>query len=69
MAAKKSSSWKLERASVHRKGGARARSNKYSKSDTTKKPAKSSRSRVWVGGYTRKDGTRVEGHYRVATPA
>ena len=31
------------------------------------KPASGERQRAWVGGYTKKDGTRVEGHYR-ATP-
>lgn len=58
--------WKLERASVHRKGRARPQSNKYSDSDTTTKPAPGDRSRVWVGGYTRSDGTHVAGHYRNA---
>lgn len=55
-------SWKMERASVRR--GGRARSNKYSKSDTTERPSAGSRSRVWVGGYKRADGTKVSGHYR-----
>jgi len=59
---KSTRSWKLERASVRR--GGRARSNKYSKSDTSRRPEPGTRSRVWVGGYTRNDGTRVEGHYR-----
>ena len=60
-------SWRLERASVHRKG-AEARSNKYSANDADhdRKPAPHRRSRVWVGGYTRVDGTRVKGHYRAA---
>lgn len=56
-------SWKMERASV-RRGSDRARSNKYSSGDTTRRPAAGSRSRVWVGGYTRSDGTKVSGHYR-----
>lgn len=62
----KKSSWKMERASVSRKGSSRPRSNKYSKSDTTKRPAANDRSRVWVGGYTRADGTEVHGYYRAA---
>ncbi len=55
----------MERASVHR-GGHRARTNKYARSDSdhARKPAAGERSRVWVGGYARRDGTRVEGHYR-----
>jgi hypothetical protein len=57
-------SWKNERASVSRSGSARPRSNKYSNSDQTERPSSGSRSRVWVGGYTRSDGTRVSGHYR-----
>jgi hypothetical protein len=60
------SSWKSERASVHRKGSSRTRSNKYSKSDSHERPAAGSRSRIWVGGYTRSDGTEVHGHYRSA---
>ena len=60
-------SWKMERASVRRGGRARSSSNKYSSSDTTRRPASGSRSRVWVGGYTRSDGTKVAGHYREAT--
>ncbi len=55
--------WKLERASVDQKGG-RPRSNKYSGSDNDSRPAAGSRSRVWVGGYTRSDGTQVHGYYR-----
>ena len=59
----KNRSWKMERASV-RRGSGRARSNKYSKSDVHERPEAGSRSRVWVGGYTRSDGTKVAGHYR-----
>lgn len=59
--------WKLERASVHEKGGARPRSNKYSPGDHDERPEAGTRSRVWVGGYRRADGTRVEGHYRKLT--
>ena len=63
MATAKGRSWKLERASVH-KGGKRPRSNKYSHSDGDQRPAAHSRSKVWVGGYTRSDGTEVRGHFR-----
>jgi hypothetical protein len=59
-------SWKNERAGVNRSGASRSRSNKYSASDQTKRPRPRSRSRVWVGGYTRADGTRVSGHYRAS---
>ena len=59
-------SWKNERASVSRKGASRPRSNKYSRSDQSKRPAAGSRSRIWVGGYTRSDGTEVHGYYRAA---
>jgi hypothetical protein len=60
-------SWKMERASVHRKGKARARSNKYSPSDSHPKPAPGTRQRIWVGGYKKSDGTAVAGYYR-STP-
>lgn len=59
-------SWKMERASVHRNGKARARSNKYSPSDSHAKPEAGTRSRIWVGGYKKSDGTPVAGHYRGA---
>lgn len=57
-------SWKLERASVSVPGKTRPRSNKYSGGDSSKKPAPGTRERVWVGGYTRADGTKVQGYYR-----
>lgn len=57
-------SWKMERASVDVKGKERPRSNKYAKSDDDEKPE--DRSRFWVGGYRRSDGTKVRGHYRNA---
>ena len=66
MAAKKGRGWKLERASVNARGKARPRSNKYSGSDNDHKPAPGSRVRVWVGGYVRADGTKVDGYYRSA---
>jgi hypothetical protein len=67
MATSKGRSWKLERASVTVKGQSRPRSNKYSGGDSSEKPAPGSRERVWVGGYTRADGSKVSGYYR-ATP-
>jgi hypothetical protein len=67
MANKQGRAWKLERASVNRKDEARAKSNKYSGGDSSRQPAPGSRRKVWVGGYTRSDGTNVEGYYR-STP-
>lgn len=64
MATKSGRAWKLERASVHEQGRSRPRSNKYSDSDTTTRPEPGEREKVWVGGYTRSDGTEVRGHYR-----
>lgn len=58
----KKQGWKMERA--HVSGRSRSRSNKYSKSDQTTRPEPGERERVWVGGYTRADGTRVTGHFR-----
>ncbi len=63
---KKGRAWKMERASVSERGSSRPRSNKYSGADNNKKPAPGTRSRVWVGGYDKSDGTHVEGHYRSA---
>jgi hypothetical protein len=57
----------MERASVNVKGKARPRSNKYSASDSKEEPAAGTRERVWVGGYTRADGTKVNGYYRSLT--
>jgi hypothetical protein len=64
MSSAKGRAWKLERASVKVPGQSRPRSNKYSGGDTTKKPAPGTRQQVWVGGYSRADGTKVQGHYR-----
>jgi hypothetical protein len=64
MATSKGRSWKLERASVTDRSRSRPRSNKYSGGDTTKRPSPGSRSQVWVGGYTRADGSKVSGYYR-----
>ena len=57
--ANKKGTWKKERASVNSK------SNKYrpNPSDTDKRPAAGAASSYWRGGYTRKDGTHVKGHY------
>jgi hypothetical protein len=54
----------MERASRTKKGESRSRSNKYSNSDSSKRPAAHTGQKVWVGGYTRSDGTHVEGYYR-----
>ena len=67
MSANSMRSWKMERAGVTVPGKSRPRSNKYSGGDAGKRPAPGSRERVWVGGYTRADGTQVKGHYRAAT--
>lgn len=64
MPTKSGRAWKQERASVGRAGSSRPRSNKYSGGDSDTKPAAGERERVWVGGYTRKDGTKVPGYYR-----
>ena len=67
MATKKNNSgrsWKNERASVSRKGESRPKSNKYRPgSDSSKDPEAGSRERYWRAGYTRRDGTKVKGHY------
>jgi len=63
MATSKGRSWKNERASVTTPKP-RPRSNKYSGGDAHKRPASGSRSQVWVGGYTRSDGSKVSGYYR-----
>ena len=55
--------WKNERTSVNTKNKTRPKSNKYSKSDTTKRSEQGSTERYWRAGYTRKDGTKVKGHY------
>jgi hypothetical protein len=65
MANKKSSgrAWKNERASVSKKSQ-KSRSNKYRPAaDGSKRPAAGSGERYWRAGYTRRDGTRVKGHY------
>ena len=54
-------SWKKERASVDKKSKSRPKSNKYSGSDRSKR--EDNAGQYWRAGYTRKDGTRVQGHY------
>ena len=56
-------SWKNERASVSKKNKSRPKSNKYSGSDKSKRPEPGSAEQYWSAGYTRKDGTKVKGHY------
>lgn len=56
--------WKNERASVNNKNKSRSKSNKYRPaSDSSKRPAAGTSERYWRAGYTRKDGTKVKGHY------
>ena len=54
----------MERASVTRRNQRRPASNKYSRSDTSERPAAGARQKIWVGGYTKHDGTEVAGYYR-----
>lgn len=56
--------WKTERASVNSKSNSRPKSNKYSRtSDSTERQEPGTAERYWRAGYTRKDGTKVKGHY------
>lgn len=56
--------WKTERASVNSPGRSRPKSNKSSPtSDTSRRPERGSVGQYWRAGYTRKDGTKVKGHY------
>jgi hypothetical protein len=56
--------WKNERASVNNKDKSRSKSNKYRPaSDASKRPTAGTSERYWRAGYTRKDGTKVKGHY------
>jgi hypothetical protein len=64
MPAARGRAWKMERASVKVPGKNRPRSNKYSASDSSRRPPVGTRQRVWVGGYTRADGRQVQGYYR-----
>jgi hypothetical protein len=53
----KGKSWKKETAAGRKYRTA-------SGADSTKAPKPYSREQVWVGGYTKRDGTKVEGHFR-----
>ena len=56
--------WKNERASVTSKNKSRPKSNKYSRtSDSSKRTSEGTSKQYWRAGYTRKDGTKVKGHY------
>jgi hypothetical protein len=56
--------WKNERASVNRGNSSRPKSNKYrAGSDSKERPEAGSGERYWRAGYTRRDGTKVKGHY------
>jgi hypothetical protein len=56
--------WKNERASVTSKNKSRPKSNKYSRtSDNSRRPEAGTSEQYWRAGYTRKDGTKVKGHY------
>jgi len=59
----KGRAWKNERASVDTKIKSRSKSNKYSSSDRSKQPEAGTADQYWRAGYTRKDGTKVKGHY------
>jgi hypothetical protein len=56
--------WKNERTSVNSKNRSRPQSNKYRPaSDSGKRPKAGTASQYWRPGYTKKDGTKVKGHY------
>jgi hypothetical protein len=56
--------WKKERASVTNRNTTKAKSNKYRpSSDSKARPAAGTSARYWRAGYTRRDGTKVKGHY------
>ena len=67
MATKKKNSgrsWKNERASVSNKNAPKSKSNKFRPaSDSKGRPAAGTGERYWRAGYTRRDGTKVKGHY------
>ena len=61
---KRGRSWKNERASVNTRTSQKPKSNKYrTASDSKKRPAPGTGERYWRAGYTRRDGTKVKGHY------
>jgi len=56
--------WKVERAAVTNKNKSRSQSNKYRPGpDGSQRPRSGSTTRYWRAAYTRKDGTKVRGHY------
>lgn len=61
--AQKKGTWKKERASYSTTNKSNYRSNKYSGSDSSKKPAPRTRKKTWIGGHERK-GKPVKGHFR-----
>lgn len=63
----KGRAWKNERASVDNKNKSRPKSNKYSSSDKSKR--EDNAEQYWRAGYTRKDGTKVKGHYVKRKPS
>ena len=63
----KGRSWKNERASVTKNNKPRSKSNKYGASDKSKR--KDNAEQYWRAGYTRKDGTKVQGHYVKRKPS
>lgn len=54
-----SGTWKKERAT----------GRKYSGSDGDKTPAPGERDKYWVSGYTRANGKKIEGYWRVNAAA
>lgn len=57
-------SWKKERASVSNRMTPKSKSNKYRPTaDSQARPAAGTGERYWRAGYTRRDGTKVKGHY------
>ena len=52
--AKRGRAWKLDRTT----------GRKYSDADRDRQPSPGDRQKFWVSGYTRQDGTKVEGYYK-----
>ena len=62
--------WKNERASVKSKNKSGSKTNKYrASSDSSKRPKAGTSEQYWRAGYTRKDGTKVKGHYVKRKPS
>ena len=59
----KGRAWKNERASVNRSNASKPKSNKYRPASDRSDRKKTEGERYWRAGYTRKDGTKVKGHY------